>query len=137
VLHLNRQMTRREPWKPRILRRFGRLLAAVLALFYVLTLIGEGVAEGFEVPDVETAAVVTVFSYAALSTVVAWLNDRVGGAMLVVAGVALVVLVATTAGRNHAIAATVIGGPFLLAGAALLWAVALEDQWRAARQGDS
>lgn len=127
-------MTPREPWKPRILRRFGRLLATVLAVFYVVTLVGDGIAEGFDIPDAETAAVVAVFSYTAVSMVAAWLNDRVGGAMLLVASVALATLVATTAGRNHAIAAVVIAGPFLFAGAALLLAAALHDQWRYERE---
>ena len=128
-------MTPREPWKPRILRRFGRLLATALALFYVVSLIGEGIAEGFDIPDAETAAVVAVFTYAAVSTVGAWLNDRLGGAMLVVASVALAILVATTAGRNHAIVAAVIGGPFLLAGLALLLAATLHQRWRHALEG--
>lgn len=123
-------MTPPEPRTPRILMRSGRLLASVLAFFYVASLIGEGFGEGFDVPDAETAAVVVVFTYAAVSTAAAWLNERVGGAMLVTAGVALVVLVATTAGHNHAIAATFIGGPFLLAGAALLWGAGLHVRWR-------
>jgi hypothetical protein len=120
--------TPREPWKPRLLRRFGRLLATVLSLFFVVSLIGEGIAEGFDVSDGESAAVGVVFAYAAVSTVAAWLSDRLGGAMLVVASVALATLVATTAGRNHAIVAAVIGGPFLLAGAALLSAAAFRDR---------
>jgi hypothetical protein len=127
-------MTPREPWKPRILSRFGRVLATILALFYVVILIGDSIAEGLHRPNAETAAVVAVFSYSAVSAVAALLTDRVGGAMLVVAGVALACLVALTAGRNHAIAAVVIGGPFLLAGAALLLAAALRDQWRYERE---
>jgi hypothetical protein len=121
-------MPPREPWKPRILRRFGRLLATVLALWYVVSLIGAGFAEGFDIPDAETAAVVVVFSYAALSTVAAWLNERVGGAMLVVAGLALAILVWVTAGHNRAIASVFIGGPFLIAGAALLLSAALRER---------
>jgi hypothetical protein len=112
-------MTPREPSKPRILRRFGRLLATALALFYIAMLVGDGIAEGFDIPDAETAAVVAVFSYTALSMAAAWLNDRVGGVMLILAGVALVSLVAITAGHNRVIASVLIGGPFVLAGAAV------------------
>jgi uncharacterized membrane protein len=111
------------------------VLATVLSLFFVVSLIGEGIAEGFDIPDAETAAVAVVFAYAAVSTVAAWLNDRLGGAMLVVASVALAILVATTAGRNHAIVAAVIGGPFLLAGLALLLAATLHQRWRHALEG--
>ncbi len=121
-------MPPREPWKPRILRHFGRLLATVLALWYVTCLIGGGFDEGFDIPDAETAAVAVVFSYCALSTVVAWLSVRVGGAMLVVAGLALAVLVPVTAGRNIAIATVFISGPFFIAGAALLLSVALRER---------
>jgi hypothetical protein len=104
------------------------VLATVLALWYVVSLIGSGFDEGFDIPDAETAAVVVVFSYCALSTVVAWLSDRVGGAMLVVAGLALAVLVPATAGRNRAIATVIVAGPFVVAGGALLWSVALRDR---------
>jgi hypothetical protein len=128
-------VTPREPWKPRILRRSGRLLATALALFYVASAIGAGIDEGFDVPDGESVAVAVVFAYAAVSAVGAWLNDRLGGAMLVVASVALAILVATTAGRNHAIVAAVIGGPFLLAGLALLLAATLHQRWRHAPEG--
>ncbi len=121
-------MPPREPWKPRILKRFGRLLATVLALWYVMCLVGAGFDEGFDIPDAETAAVAAVFSYCALSTVVAWLNDRVGGAMLVVAALALAVLVPVTAGHNRAIATVIIAGPFLIAGTALLWSAALRER---------
>ncbi len=123
-------MTSPEPRMPRILMRSGRLLASVLSLFAAFSLIGSGISEGFDVPDAETAAVATIFTYTFVSTAAAWLSERVGGAMLVTAGVALVVLVATTAGHHHAIAATFIGGPFLLAGASLLFGAALHDRWR-------
>ena len=127
-------MTPREPWRPRILRRFGRLLATAFAVFYVVMLIGDAAAEGLHRPDAETAAVVAVFSYTAVSALAAWLNDRLGGAMLVLAGVALACLVALTAGQNLVIAALVIGCPVLLAGAALLLAAALHEQWRYERE---
>ena len=125
-------MAQREPWRPRILRRTGRVLATAFALVYGVFIIGEG----FDGLDAERAALLVLLVFAALSVVGGWLSDRVGGAMLVVAGVALAAFVAIAADRNEIIAAVVMGGPFLLAGEALLLAAALRQDRRGERQGD-
>lgn len=124
-------MRTRESWKPRVLRRFGRLLATAFVLLYGVLLIGEG----FEELGAEGAALVAILVYTAMSIVTAWLNDWVGGAMLVVASVALASFVAIAAERNPVIAAALFGGPFLLSGAALLLASALHEQWRDEQEG--
>jgi len=70
------------------------------------------------------AALLALLGYAVLSAFVGWLNDRVGGAMLVVASVALASFFGIVAERNQVSGAAFIGGPFLLAGLALLLGVA-------------
>ena len=108
------------------------MLATAFALVYGVFIIGEGV-DGL---DAERAALLALLAFTALSVVGGWLSDRVGGAMLVVAGVALAAFVAIAADRNEIIAAVVMGGPFLLAGEALLLAAALRQDRRGERQGD-
>ena len=119
-------MTRRQPWKPRVLRRFGRLFATTFALLYTAVVIRE-VSDEF---NARGAALLALLIYAALSAFVGWLNDRVGGAMLVVAGVALGCFFGMVAERNQVSGAAFIGGPFLLAGLALLLAAGLYEEWR-------
>lgn len=125
-------MARREPWRTRILRRTGRVLATAFALVYWVFIIGEGL-DGL---DAERAALLALLVFTALSVVGGWLSDRVGGAMLVIAGVALAGFVAMAADRNEIIAAVVMGGPFVLAGEALLLAAALRQERRDEAQGN-
>ena len=119
-------MTPREPWKPRVLRRFGRLLATAFALLYTALVIGKR-SDGF---NAEGASLIALLAYTVLSAFVSWLNDRVGGAMLAVASVALASFVGVVAERNQISAAAFMGGPFLLAGLALLLASGLREEWR-------
>jgi hypothetical protein len=118
-------MTRREPWKPRVLKRFGRLLATAFTLVYTALVVREVSGEF----NARGAAFIALLVYAMLSALVSWLSDRVGGAMLVVAGVALASFVAVVAERNQVGAAALIGGPFFLAGLALLLAASLHEEW--------
>ena len=124
-------MRPREPRKPRVLRRFGRLLATAFVLLYGVLLIGEG----FEGLGTEGAALVAILVYTAISIVAAWLNDRAGGAMLVVASVALASFGAIAADGNPVTTAAILGGPFLFSGAALMLASALHEQWRDEQKG--
>ena len=119
-------MTSRQPWKPRVLRRFGRLLATASALVYTALVIRE-VSDEFNARGV---ALLALLGYAVLSAFAGWLNDRLGGAMLVVAGVALGCFAAIVAERNQVSAAAFMGGPFLLAGLALMLAAGLYDEWQ-------
>jgi hypothetical protein len=124
-------MRTREPWKPRVLRRFGRLLATAFALLYGVLLVGDV----FEESRAEGAALVAILVYTAIGIVTAWLNDRVGGGMLVVASVALASFGAIAAEGNPVTAAATLGGPFLLSGAALMLASTLHEQWRDEQEG--
>ena len=119
-------MTRRQPWKPRVLRRFGRLFATAFALLYTALVIRE-VSNEF---NARGAVLIALLAYAVLSAFVGWLNDRVGGAMLVVASVALASFFGIVAERNQVSGAAFMGGPFLLAGLALLLAAGLYEEWR-------
>lgn len=118
-------MTPREPWRPRVLRRFGRLLATAFALAYTALVVREVSGE----LNGRSAALIALLVYAVLSAFVSWLSDRLGGAMLAVASLALASLVGVVAERNQVGAAALIGAPFLLAGLALLLAAGLHDEW--------
>jgi hypothetical protein len=118
-------MTPREPWKPRVLRRFGRLLATAFALAYTALVVREVSGEF----NARGAVLIALLVYAVLSAFVSWLSDRLGGAMLAVASLALASFVGVVAERNQLSAAALIGGPFLLAGLALLLAAGLHEEW--------
>ena len=118
-------MTPREPWKPRVLRRFGRLLATASALAYAALVVREVSGEF----NARGAALVALLLFAVLGAFVSWLSDRVGGAMLVVASLTLASFVGVVAERNQIGAAALIGGPFLLAGLVLLLAAGLHEEW--------
>jgi MFS family permease len=95
-------------------------------LLYTAVVIRE-VSDGF---SARGAVLLALLVYAVLSAFVGWLNDRVGGAMLVVASVALASFGGIVAERDQFTAAALIGGPFLLAGLALLLAAGLYEEWR-------
>jgi drug/metabolite transporter (DMT)-like permease len=118
-------MTPREPWKPRVLRRFGRLLATAFALAYTALVMREVSGEF----NARGAALVALLLYAVLSAFASWLSDRLGGAMLALASLVLASFVGVVAERNQLSAAALIGGPFLLAGLALLLAAGLHEEW--------
>ena len=57
---------------------------------------------------------------ASMGVVIAWRREAIGGAIAVIAGVALCIFAYVTAGAREGLAMAVSGGPFLLAGVLFL-----------------
>ena len=112
------------------MRRFGRLVATAFGVGYLAL----AVTEVSDDLNGRTAALIALLVYAVVSAVASWLSDRLGGAMLAVAGVALASLVGVAADRNQVGAAALFGAPFLVAGLALLLAASLHDEWTLGQQ---
>ncbi len=105
----------RDPWPPRLLRRFGRVLATgFLILFIVLILSQAGSASALRL-----TALLAVLAYTAVATVAAWIDVRLGALMLAVAGAGLAAVVLAVAVHSAASAAAFMAAPFLLAAAML------------------
>ena len=125
-------MMPREPRLARILRRFGRLLTTGFVLLY-WALFGGQV---FDTLSPGFVAFIAMLAFTTACVVVGWLNDRLGGLMLVVAGVGLAVCAAVAAENAQALAVVLLSAPFLIGGIALMSAAALHEQWWYEQEGD-
>ena len=98
----------------------GTLAGAVWAFVLIASLIGGPDPHAVEGAAVEGTAL-TVLALACLAGVgLAWWRARLGGAVLVVAGLALCIFAAVSAGRNRWSAVLISGAPFLVAGVLLV-----------------
>jgi hypothetical protein len=72
-----------------------------------------------------TLGIITLFALA--GCIISWWRERLAGTLLVLAAIGLAIHIGIYAGRNHVLAWTVMGLPFLIAG------VLFFDSWRISR----
>ncbi len=113
--HTDERATRR-------LRRTARATGSLVAAFWLFMGIAHAVSESEPLTS-EGAIMAGLMCASVLGVLVAWRREGPGGAILVACGVAHSTFACFAAGRNHAFAMLVSGGPFLLIGALflLLW----------------
>ena len=95
-------------------------------------LIGETVTEfisqGFVTTSIEGGLLVMIGIVALAGCVLSWRRDRLAGILLVTTSLGLGIHIGIFAGRNHIMAWSILGLPYLVAGVLLLYA------WRLSRQ---
>ena len=92
-----------------------------------------GVVSGVSEPEpwtLESTIMAGLIVASALGVLIAWWREGIGGVVVVVCAVAYSTFAYVVAGHNKALAVSVSGGPFLLAG--LLF---LASWWRSSRSG--
>ena len=119
------------------MRLAGRIIALVITVFGGAMLIGEAVGEfqrgGWAVIAEATLTdpgllLVIIGAVALAGCILSWRRERVGGILLIAVAAALGAHIANFAGRNHMLAWSMLGLPYLVAGILLL------NCWRLSRQ---
>lgn len=102
----------------------ARIIGLVVAIFMAIMVIGSAAGEiidGEPVPfDVEgvTLGIITLFALA--GCIMSWWRERLAGALMVLVAIGLAIHIGICAGRNHVLAWTMLGLPYLIAGLLLL-----------------
>lgn len=104
-------MTRRGMW----LRRVGLALGTLASAFWLFAVIVGIVGPGAPW-SVEAALLALLVVCGALASVVAWQWQRLGSLLVLAAGMCFALFALVVAGRNQVLIATLLSGPFLLAG---------------------
>ncbi len=118
--HTNERTTRR-------LRRMARAIGSTVIAFWLFMGVGHAVGESEPLTS-EGAIMAGLICASTLGVLVAWRREGPGGAILIACAVAHSTFALFAAGRNHAFAMLVTGGPFALIGALFLLV------WKRARQ---
>ncbi len=113
----NRRMTR-------LMTLAGRIIGLVLAIFMAIMVIGSAAGEIIDdeplLFDMEgvTLGIITIIALA--GCIISWWRERLAGIMLVLVAIGLAIHIGICAGRNHVLAWTMLGLPYLIAGSILL-----------------
>lgn len=98
----------------------ARVIGLAASLLWVFTMIGHLVEEGFAPLEAEGLMLGSFILIAMTGVFTAFFNEDTGGSIALVAGIALSVFAALSAGRNHWLAILVTGAPFVVSGALFL-----------------
>jgi hypothetical protein len=100
----------------RFIRWTARIIGLTASLMWLFILIASLIEEGFGAIETEGMVLGALVGVAVIGVVVGISNEETGGAIALVAGIALAVFAAVTAGRNHWLAILVSGVPFMISG---------------------
>lgn len=123
--------------KVELMRWAGRIIALVITVFGGIMLIGEAVEEYLQggwaaiAPPSPTDAgflLVIIGAFALVGCILSWWRERPGGILLIAVAAALGAHIANFAGRNHMLAWSMLGLPYLVAGILLL------NSWRLSQE---
>jgi len=108
----------------------GRVIGLLAAGFVLVFLIGGAIdealseePEGIEMAGILLAALIVI---ALAGSILSWWRERLAGILLILASIGLGVHIGICAGRNHFLAWSMIGLPYLVAGVMFLYAWWLE-----------
>jgi hypothetical protein len=99
-------------WAARIL---GLIFVGFWLFISVMMVVQEGIGKG-----VEDRIMAGLILYSTAAFIVAWWSERIGGVLLLLAGIAHSTFALFSAGHNIGLAMLISGGPFLLVGTLFL-----------------
>jgi hypothetical protein len=115
----------------RWMRWTARIICLIITVFGAIMLVGEAVSEflsgGSIQPSIEGNTLVIIGIVALAGCILSWWRDLLPGILLVVTSLGLGAHIGAFAGRNHIAVWSMLGLPYLAAGALLLYA------WRLSR----
>ena len=118
----------------RLVRRMtlaARIIGLVAVIFLAIMVIGSAAGEIIDDEpahfDVEGVTLGIITLIALVGCIISWWRERLAGTLLVLVAIGLAIHIGISAGRNHALAWTVMGLPYLAAG------VLLVVSWRLSR----
>jgi hypothetical protein len=111
------------------LRLAGRIIAYGITGFGGVMLIGGAIQEGLEASTADGGVQLGIIGAVALAgCILSFWRERAGGIMLVAVAGALAAHIAVFAGRNHLLAWSMLGLPYLIAGVLFL------NSWRLSQE---
>ena len=125
MLERNQRMARR-------MTRAAQIIGLLAAIFLAIMVVGSAAGEiiddepaSFDVEGV-TLGIITVVALS--GCILSWWRERLAGTLLFLVAIGLAVHIGISAGRNHVLAWTMLGLPYLIAGLLLL------GSWRLSRK---
>ena len=113
------------------MRWTARIVGLVVAIFMTIMVIGSAAGEitsDEPIPfDVEGVTLGIITAVALAGCIMSWWRERLAAMLLVLAAIGLAIHIGISAGRNHVLAWTMLGLPYLIAG------VLLFGSWRLSR----
>ncbi len=98
----------------------ARIVGLVTAIFLAIMVIGSAAGEIINdkpIPfDVEGVTLGIIAVVALAGCIISWWRERLAGTLLVLAAIGLAIHIGISAGRNHVLAWTMLGLPYLIAG---------------------
>ena len=114
------------------MRWAARIVCLIITVFGGTMLIGEGVSEflshGFVTTSIEGTLLVMIGIVALVGCILSWRRDLIAGILLVVTSAGLGMHISLFAARNHFVAWSMLGLPYLIAGLLLFSAWQLSKQ---------
>lgn len=102
----------------------ARIIGLIVAIFMAIMVIGSAAGEIIDdepIPfDVEGVALGIITLIALVGCIMSWWRERFAGILLVLVAIGLAIHIGICAGRNHVLAWTMLGLPYLIAGALFL-----------------
>jgi len=113
MLVRNQHLARRMKWTARIV---GLVAAIFLAIMVIGSAAGEIINDEPIPFDMEGVTLGMITVVALVGCIISWWRERLAGTLLVLAAIGLAVHIGISAGRNHVLAWTIMGLPYLIAG---------------------
>jgi len=105
----------------------ARIIGTIAAVLFVGMLITSAISEGVKPLTIESGTLVLLGVVSLSGCIASWWRDMPAGILLVLTSVGLGVHIGYFAGRNHVLAWSIIGLPYLVAGILIL------NSWRLSR----
>lgn len=104
----HRHLRRGQVWD-----RGARTVGFVASFAWMFILVASLIEEGFNTDDTEGLMLTGLVLACVFGVVIGFANSQIGGTITLVAGIALALFAAATAGRNHWLAVLISGAPFI------------------------
>lgn len=106
----------------------ARVIGTIAAVFFVGMLLVSAISEGVKPLTIESGTLALLGVVSLSGCIASWWRDMPAGILLVLTSVGLGVHIGYFAGRNHVLAWSIIGLPYLVAGILIL------NSWRLSRR---
>ena len=98
------------------IRKIARIASVIVGGYWAFALSMEAIMLKKMVWNLETTLLVTFVIILLIGVVIAWINEKIGGTVLILAGIGFSTFAYFSAGRNQILAMSVSGVPFIICG---------------------
>ena len=98
------------------IRKIARIASVIVGGYWAFALSMEAIMLKKMVWNLETTLLVTFVVILLIGVVIAWINEKIGGTVLILAGIGFSIFAYFSAGHNKILAMLVSGVPFIICG---------------------